>query len=63
VLAIAAVTGWLEVIRPSSRFWLRDVLEKFSEPMKTPGAAGAVVGLLLAVDAQAPPTAPGWTAS
>jgi hypothetical protein len=35
VLAIAAITAWLAVISPSSRFWLRDVLEKFSEPMKT----------------------------
>ena len=35
VLAITDITAWLKVIRPSSRFWLREVLEKFSDPMKT----------------------------
>ena len=34
MLALADITAWLEVISPSSRFWLREVLEKFSEPMK-----------------------------
>ena len=32
--AIADMTEWVEMISPSSRFWLREVLEKFSEPMK-----------------------------
>jgi hypothetical protein len=35
VLAIADMTAWLEMISPSSRFSLRGVLEKFSDPMKT----------------------------
>jgi len=34
VLATADMTGWLEMISPSSRFWLSEVPEKFSEPMK-----------------------------
>jgi hypothetical protein len=34
VLAIAVMTGRLEMISPSSRFWLSEVLEKFSDPMK-----------------------------
>jgi hypothetical protein len=35
VLAMADMTGWPEMISPSSRFWLREVLEKFSDPTKT----------------------------
>jgi hypothetical protein len=35
VLAIADRTAWFEVISPSSRLSFKDVLEKFSEPMKT----------------------------
>ena len=34
-LAMADMTEPLEVIRPSSRFRLREVLEKFSDPMNT----------------------------
>ena len=35
VLAIEDMTAWLAVISPSSRFWLSEVLEKFSDPMNT----------------------------
>jgi hypothetical protein len=35
VPAIADMTAWLEMISPSSRLSLREVLEKFSDPMNT----------------------------
>jgi hypothetical protein len=35
VLAMADMTAWFEMISPSSRLSLREVLEKFSEPMNT----------------------------
>jgi hypothetical protein len=35
VWAIDDRTARLAVISPSSRFWLREVLEKFSDPMNT----------------------------
>jgi hypothetical protein len=34
VLAIADIAGRLEMISPSSRFRVSEVLEKFSDPMK-----------------------------
>ena len=35
VLATEDMTAWLAVISPSSRFWLSEVLERFSDPMNT----------------------------
>ena len=37
VLVMADMTGWLEMISPSSRFWLSEVLEKFSDHLPAPG--------------------------